>query len=204
MFLPSPEFFCTCLNLNLERAGRVQMARVVNRGEPCVRKWHRDNSFPPEAVDKWIDYLGTIGDGKVKTEIEVIMEEPFRATTDVYKWKMLCQGILANEDAFLPNTFGTILFHSGQWLDAMSSIRKLEENKRLDAFKNQLLSFGGPRLNLPAHLQVQVADSCNWESLRPAIAWLLVENFIYILPESVRGQFAPLVIASRNDFREPL
>jgi len=157
------------------------MARVVDRGEPCVRKWHRDKCFPQEAADKWIDYLWSIGDGKLKPDIDAVMEEPFRVATDAYKWQVFCRGIIANEDAFLPYSFDTILSHSAQWLDAMSSIRKLEEDKRLDAFKERLLSFEGPRLNLPAQLQVQIAESCNWEGLRSAITWLLVENFIYAL-----------------------
>ncbi len=157
------------------------MARVVDRGEPCVRKWHRDKCFPQEAVDKWIDYLGTIGDGQLKPDIDAVMEEPFRAATDAYKWQVFCRGILANEDAFLPYTSGAILSHSAQWLDAMSSIRKLEEDKRLDAFKERLLDSEGTRLNLPAHLQVQIIESYNWEGLGPAITWLLVENFIYVL-----------------------
>jgi hypothetical protein len=181
MFLLSPEFFCTCLNLNLEKAGRVQMARVVNRGEACVRKWQRDNCYPPEAVDKLIEFLGSIGSGEIKTEIDVAMEEPFRATTDVYKWRMFCQGLLANEDAFLPDTFGEILSYSGQWLDVMSSIRKLEKVRQFDFYKKQLLSIESTRLNLPVSCQNQITDAKNWESLRPAITWLFVENFIYFL-----------------------
>lgn len=181
MFLPPPEFFCACLNLNLEKAGRVQLARVVSRGEACVRKWHRDKNYPPEAVDKWLDYLESIGGEGIKTEIDATTEEPFRAATDAYKWRLFCQGVLANEDAFLPYTFESIFSYSGQWLDAISSIRKLEENKRLDAFKKHLLKLEVQRLDLPDRFQVQIEKSCNWEGLRPAITWLLVENFIFFL-----------------------
>jgi len=181
MFLLSPEFFSACLNLNLEKAGRVQLARVVGRGEACIRKWQRDNCYPLEAVDKLMDFWGALGNGEIKTEIDAAIEEPFRVATEAYKWRLFCQGILANEDAFLPYTFETILFHSGQWLDAMSSIRKLEANKRLDAFKKQILSLDGSRLTLPKQLITQIAECCDCESLRPAITWLLVENFIYFL-----------------------
>ena len=181
MFLPAPDFFCDCLKLNVHRLGRLQMARVVDRGEPCVRKWHRDNNFPPEAVEKWLDYLGTISNGEMKAEIDAAMDEPFRAGADAFKWRMFCQGILANEDAFLPYTFGTILLHSGQWLDAMSSIVELEESRRLACFKERLLNVEGPRFNLPEYLQAQISKSCNWKSLRPALIWLIVESFIYFL-----------------------
>lgn len=181
MFLLSPEFFCTCLNLNLEKVGRVQLGSVVDRKEPCVRKWQRDNRYPPEALNKWMDYFESIGNGEIKAEIDAVMDEPFRVVTDAYKWRLFCYGILANEDALLPSTFGEILSYSGQWLDAMSSIRKLEEHERLDAFKKQLQRFEIPRLNLPEHLQIQIAESRNWEELKPALTWVLVENFLYFI-----------------------
>lgn len=182
MLLPPPEFFCnTCLNLNLDKRGRLEMAKVVNRGEPCVRSWHRNNSFPQGAIDKWTQYLGQIGDGGLAADLDAVMKEPFRAATEAYKWRVFCQGILANQDAFLPFTFGEILSYSGEWLDFVSSARKLDVDLRFDAFKEHILSVVGPRFNIPSDLQQQVQASMDWDDLKPAMTWLLVETFLYFL-----------------------
>lgn len=182
MFLPPPEFlFDTCLKLNLGRCSRLKLAEIADRGEPCVRKWYRDYSFPSEFIDKLLEYFSKSGNGTFVDEVNKLLEEPTLSYLDAFKWRLFCARSLTNADVFLPYTLQEIYSDSVVLIDAVSSGRKLKPDQRFDHFKRFILTVVGPKLNLPHNLKQQVEASNDFEGLRPAMIWLAVETFIYFL-----------------------
>jgi hypothetical protein len=178
MLLPPEFFFKNCLGLRLDVEGRRVIAQVVDRGEACVRKWQRDNNFPMEAFGELIAHFECLGKVGLVDEMNAVADEPYRAECEATNWRLFCQGMLANPDVFLADTIGAILNFSGLKIDLIREIRKLDTEKRFDAYKAYISETIGPQFGLPVALKKLVDQSSDWDGLRPAQAWLFAEIFI--------------------------
>lgn len=183
MLLPPPEFFCNdCLNLNLGRILRLDIAQKLGKGEPAVRRWFREDDFPPEAFDTYLAHLEKMAGEELVKDIQAVSKDPFQWRIEATKWRMFCQGLLAHgENCFLPETFREILSYSLQWTDAMQVLRDFSVEGKVESFKGFLIDIVGPRFELPRQLCQQIQQCKALEELRPVFKWLIVEAFIYFV-----------------------
>lgn len=151
MLLPPPEFFCNdCLNLNLERILRLDIAHILGRGEPAVRRWFREDDFPPGVFDTYLAHLEKTAGEELAKDIQALSKDPFQWRLEATKWRLFCQGLLAHgENFFIPETFREILSYSLQWTDAMEALKGFSVEAKIESFKGFLIEIVGPRFELP-------------------------------------------------------
>ncbi|SDE46096.1 hypothetical protein SAMN05661003_1128 [Desulfuromonas thiophila] len=181
MLLPSPDFFCSCLKFNIEKLGRVESGKIVGKKEPTVRKWLREDDVPEEDYNKIIEHMTQLGNGEFKEEFRLVTEKSPLAKSDAYKWRLFSQGILMHEDALLPHTLREIFSDAVQWLVMAESAHQLEEDKHFGHFKTFVSEVLAPKFNLPHPLKNLVDESKDFSEMKPALAWLFIERFIYFL-----------------------
>lgn len=181
MLLPLKFILNDCLNSHFDVKGRREFARIVGRGEPCVRKWENDKNIPSNAVDKFIEHFEKMGGSALTKEIQAIGNEPHFAEITAIQWQFFCQGMLANNDPFLAGTLKEIYDFSKITITATQNILKLDLDQRFDAYKSFLTDTIGPKFGLPQLIREKIDHCSDWNELRPNLSWFVMEVFIYFM-----------------------
>lgn len=183
MLLPPLEFlFKACLNWDMAKQGRLELARIVGRGEPCVRGWQRKKRFPPFAIEKLLGHFENNGSVGFSRELANLWSEPILAGNEAMQnWRIFCLGCIEQEDFLWLQTVKEILSFSTQWTAMYSAAQESPLESRFGVFKEFLGTVVGPKFGLPMELSEEIQGSSDWDGLRPALTWLVVESFLYFM-----------------------
>ncbi|WP_020677322.1 hypothetical protein [Geopsychrobacter electrodiphilus] len=181
MLLP-PEFIINkCLNLRLDVEGRREIARIYGCGEPNVRRWLRDNSFPDDALEKITEHFEGLGANDLARDIQGISDEPYTAELAATKWLLFCQGMLAHKDVFLAGTIRELKDFSEGQISSIKKVRSLPTSQRFDAYKTYFADTLAPKFCLPISSVKTLQQGTDWESIRPVALWFAAELLIYFM-----------------------